>query len=124
MNSMQSGETMSLADAHQGVRDVLAGITRPARVLVLAPRNCGLDELAEELGRTWPSMCVELRYYKPLCKNDFVCRTGIMRSRGQAAVTVRFQSPHADDPPTLFDAEYRFKFCDTLAPFTVLVKHT
>ena len=113
---------MTAEEAWRAVRDLLATVTYPARVWVLAPRNYGLEQLAEELGTERPHVCVELRYYKPMSQSDKKVSTGIMRNRLRGEITVRFQTPHADDPTPLFHEEHVFRFLDYIAPFTVRIQ--
>lgn len=108
----------------QHVRNMLAQVTRPAKVLVLAPRQCGLEELAEELATARPAVCVELRYYKKRTETDKQTKTGILRNRLRGAITVRFQTPHATDATMPCDLATSFKFSEILAPYVVRIKYT
>ena len=53
-----------LKEAISGVSELLLSIKRPAKVYVLAPRKCGLEELAEEMANALPAARITVRCYK------------------------------------------------------------
>ena len=111
-------------EAMAKVKAVLLAIDEPAKVLVLAPRQCGLEDLAEEIALARADVCVELRYYKPLRPEDRRCRTGIKRNRLRGRITIRFQTPHEDDKVEKYDFCEEFRFSEILAPYSVRIAYT
>lgn len=113
-----------LKEAISGVSELLLSIKRPAKVYVLAPRKCGLEELAEEMANALPAARITVRCYKDWDPRVRKCVTFNKTNNKRGKLSIFFQTPHEEDTQLPCHEVKSFHFSSGLAPYTVRIAYT